>query len=48
MLFLRGRRIRVETSPPLPWQADGEMMGETPFSVVVEPLAIRLLVPRER
>ena len=47
MLFLRGRRIRVETSPSLPWQADGEMMGETPFSVVVEPLAIRLLVPRE-
>jgi len=27
------------------WQADGEMMGTTPFHVVVEPLAVRLLVP---
>jgi diacylglycerol kinase (ATP) len=45
MLYQRGRDIRVETTPPLPWQADGEMMGTTPFHVVVEPLALRLLVP---
>ena len=47
MLYARGREVRVETTPPLPWQADGELMGSTPFSVVVEPLAVRLLVPRE-
>ena len=29
------------------WQADGELMGTTPFHVVVEPLAVRLLVPRD-
>lgn len=46
MLYARGRSIRVETIPPLPWQADGELMGTTPFSVEVEPLAVRLLVPR--
>jgi diacylglycerol kinase (ATP) len=45
MLYIRGSHIRVETAPPLPWQADGEMMGTTPFDVDVEPLAARLLVP---
>ncbi|MFI5229144.1 MAG: diacylglycerol/lipid kinase family protein [Gemmatimonadales bacterium] len=48
MLYARGRSIRVETVPPLPWQADGELMGTTPFSVAVEPLAVRLLVPALR
>ena len=45
MLYQRGRDIRVETTPEKSWQADGEMMGTTPFHVVVEPLALRLLVP---
>jgi YegS/Rv2252/BmrU family lipid kinase len=48
MLYARGSRVRVETDPPLQWQADGELMGTTPFEVVVEPLALRLLVPRRR
>jgi len=47
MLYVRGRSIHVETEPVLPWQADGELMGETPFNVAVEPLALRLLVPRQ-
>jgi len=46
MSYVRGRVIRVDTVPPLPWQADGELMGVTPFTAVVEPLAVRLLVPR--
>ena len=46
MLYARGRTVRIETTPPMPWQADGELMGMTPFGVVVEPLAVRLLVPR--
>lgn len=45
MLYHSGRDIRVETTPAKSWQADGEMMGTTPFHVVVEPLAVRLLVP---
>jgi len=48
MLYVRGREIRVETTPPMQWQADGELMGTTPFDVVVEPLAVRLLVPATR
>jgi len=46
VLYCRGRAIRVETTPPNAWQADGELMGMTPFSVVADPLAARLLVPR--
>jgi YegS/Rv2252/BmrU family lipid kinase len=46
MLYVRGRDVAVQTTPPLHWQADGELMGTTPFHVVVEPLAARLLVPR--
>lgn len=46
LLYLRGRDIRVETTPVKQWQADGELMGATPFNVRVEPLALRLVVPR--
>jgi diacylglycerol kinase (ATP) len=46
MLYCRGKSVRVETIPPMPWQADGELMGTTPFNVVVEPRALRLMVPR--
>ena len=45
LLYVQGRNVRVETKPAMQWQADGELMGKTPFSVVVEPLAVRLLVP---
>jgi diacylglycerol kinase (ATP) len=48
MLYGRGKEIRVDTTPPQQWQADGELMGTTPFSVVVEPLAVRVLVPKQR
>jgi len=45
MAYLRGREIVVSTEPPLPAQADGELIGATPFAVTVEPLAARLLIP---
>lgn len=48
LTYRRGCHIRVETFPPRQWQADGELMGMTPFTVQVEPRAVRLLVPRER
>jgi diacylglycerol kinase family enzyme len=46
MLYRPGRHFRVETTPPRVVQADGEVLGLTPFEVVVEPLAALLLVPR--
>ncbi|HYD54179.1 MAG TPA: diacylglycerol kinase family protein [Gemmatimonadaceae bacterium] len=48
ILYRRGRHIRVETDPPGPVQADGELLGDTPFEVTVEPLAAELLVPARR
>ena len=46
IFYRAGRRIRVETSPPRALQADGDLLGMTPFEVAVEPLAATLLVPR--
>ena len=42
---LPGRHIRVETDPPRPMQADGELLGLTPVDIRVEPNAVRLLAP---
>ncbi|MDT8436951.1 MAG: diacylglycerol kinase family lipid kinase [Gemmatimonadota bacterium] len=45
MLFLQGRRIRVESDPPVAAQVDGEARGETPIEAEVDPQAGRILVP---
>jgi diacylglycerol kinase (ATP) len=46
-LFYRsGCEFRIECDPPQLYQADGELLGTTPYSVRVEPLAARLLVAR--
>ncbi|MBN1825074.1 MAG: diacylglycerol kinase family lipid kinase [Candidatus Eisenbacteria bacterium] len=41
----RGRRVRVETKPPMPVHIDGDLIGETPFETEVIPGGVRLLVP---
>jgi YegS/Rv2252/BmrU family lipid kinase len=46
VLYRAGRTFVVETEPPRAAQADGELLGATPFAVQVEPRAARLLVPR--
>lgn len=47
-LYRSGTRFRVETTPPRRFQADGELLGLTPFDVTVEPLAATLLLPASR
>ena len=47
VLYVPGRRIRVETFPPRTAQADGEIIGRTPLDITVVPLAALLLVPRK-
>ncbi|MCB8988581.1 MAG: diacylglycerol kinase family lipid kinase [Ardenticatenaceae bacterium] len=42
---LVGQRITIRTSPPFPFQTDGEPAGHTPFTVSLKPRALRLLVP---
>ena len=46
LYYARGARFRIETTPARTAQADGELIGPTPFEVEVEPLAATLLVPR--
>ena len=45
-LYRSGHHIRIETTPSQLFQADGELLGNTPVEVHVEPRAALLLVPR--
>jgi diacylglycerol kinase (ATP) len=45
MEFRAGRHIRIESNPGCSVQADGELVGHTPVSVEVRPLAGTLLIP---
>lgn len=40
------QRVRLDATPPLPVQIDGEYVGRTPVEVRVQPDAVRLVVPR--
>ncbi|MEP7087879.1 MAG: diacylglycerol kinase family protein [Gemmatimonadota bacterium] len=46
MLYRSGVEFRIDCDPPQLYQADGELLGTTPYTVRVEPLAARLLVAR--
>lgn len=46
MTYLQGSDIAVATDPSFLAQADGELIGCTPFQVTTEPLAARVLVPQ--
>ncbi len=48
LLYVQGREFLIETTPVRVAQADGELIGPTPFSVTVEPRAALLLVPPPR
>jgi len=40
------REVTVSTARPMPVQADGEIVGETPVTVRIVPGAVRVVVPR--
>lgn len=42
--YASGATFVIETDPPRLGQADGELIGDSPFTVTVEPLAARVLV----
>ena len=48
LFYKSGREFRVETLPLMPSQADGELLGGTPLTVSVDPLAGRLLIPKKK
>jgi YegS/Rv2252/BmrU family lipid kinase len=47
LLYRQGTTFRIETVPPSHFEADGELIGTTPFEARVEPLAATVLVPRK-
>jgi len=46
MVYLSGTSVRLETMPARRAQADGELLGNSPFEITVVPAAARLLAPR--
>jgi diacylglycerol kinase family enzyme len=48
LFYKSGRDFRIETVPPMPAQADGELLSDTPLSVRVDPLAGCFLIPKKR
>jgi diacylglycerol kinase (ATP) len=46
LFYKSGREFRIETTPEMPAQADGEILPGTPLSVSVDPLAGCLLIPK--
>jgi YegS/Rv2252/BmrU family lipid kinase len=46
VVYQPGRVLRIECDPPQLYQADGEVLGHTPFEARAEPGAATLLVPR--
>lgn len=42
------RHVTIEASRPLPIQADGEVIGQTPVEITVKPGALRVIVPHKQ
>jgi len=38
-------KVAIKTNPPVPVQADGEILGDTPISVSVLPRSVKVIVP---
>jgi len=43
---VRAGRMRLEAQPPVPWQVEGDPLGETPVDVHVVPRSLRLVVAK--
>jgi YegS/Rv2252/BmrU family lipid kinase len=43
--MIPGRRVRISAEPAMPFHTDGDTEAYTPFSSVLRPRALRLLVP---
>lgn len=41
----RGTKLEVRSASPVPFQVDGDLAGETPFAIEVEPVRRRLVLP---
>jgi YegS/Rv2252/BmrU family lipid kinase len=46
MTFARGTKFEIRSDPPVPVQADGDIVGTTPITITVAPKAAVFLRPR--
>jgi len=46
--YRSGKHFILETIPPRLGQADGELIGDSPFEIMVEPAAGRVLIPKRK
>jgi diacylglycerol kinase (ATP) len=44
--FLQASRLKIETAKVLPFQTDGDVLGETPVEIEVKPKAALFIVPQ--
>jgi diacylglycerol kinase family enzyme len=44
---IAGRKVRLLAPDGVPWQSDGDLLGEVPVTVTVEANAIEILMPVE-
>jgi diacylglycerol kinase (ATP) len=47
ILHLRARHFAIQSTPPMTFNADGEVIGEGSFEFAILPAAISFLVPRQ-
>ena len=47
VVYVKGRRIRVESSKPVPIQIDGEPAGHTPLDIDLLPARLGFIVPNQ-
>jgi len=40
-------KVAIKTNPPLPVQADGELLGDTPIVLTVLPRSVKVIVPQQ-
>lgn len=45
-VLLRGKQVRIETTPVMPIQTDGDRAGQTPLQCEIRPSALHLLTPQ--
>ena len=47
VVLRRARRVSIEATPPIPFSADGDLLGHEPVTLTVQPAALQIVVGPE-